>query len=133
MLNCGICGAMLGTNDTRPEHWDAASYACQLEERVQELRQNEGIERICLMAPPPMYRKGEADPEQAGAIPENETLRIIQGIVQKCARENDAVFIDLYRAMDGHPEYMKDGVHPNRQENQVIAQKVLRHLGLLKK
>ncbi len=156
VLNYGICGAalmqesampyaadfwqaakelqaqvyilMLGTNDTRPETWNAEAYAKQLAARVQELMQNPGVQDVCLMAPPPMYKKGETGPQVAADIPENTTLAQIRNSIRACAEKNGLTFIDLYDSMKDHPEYMKDGVHPNKQGNLIIAQTVFNSL-----
>ena len=45
-------------------------------------------------------------------------------IIPRIAEKTGAGLIDLYTPTEGHPEYFTDGVHPNRQGNEVIAHEV---------
>lgn len=153
VLNYGICGAtllregdqpyrpsfwrvakalraqiyllMLGTNDSKPQNWSTEKYAQQMQERIQELKNEASPERIVLMSPPPAFKKNETDPYAAFDIDGEVILGEIRKIVRTCAEENGIDFIDLYGSMDGHPEYMGDGVHPNKLGNKVIAETIL--------
>ncbi|MCD7817777.1 MAG: hypothetical protein LUH07_01825 [Lachnospiraceae bacterium] len=50
--------------------------------------------------------------------------RIVKNVSEKC----QAGFIDLYQVTENHPEYFKDGVHPNAKGNAVIAQAISKEL-----
>ena len=112
---------MLGTNDSKPQNWDAEAYATQLDERVLELKEA-AKDTIYLMVPPPAFKQKETDQYAAYSIDGNVIRDEIRDIISECAERNGVGLIDLYALMDGHSEYMSDGVHPNQQGNQVIAE-----------
>lgn len=127
-LQAQIYLLMLGTNDSKPQNWNAEKYEQQLSERIQELKNETFPKHIILMAPPPAFKKVPSDHYAVYNIDGEVLSRKIRGIVKKCAMGNGVDSIDLYEAMAGHPEYMKDGVHPNKLGNEVIAETVLKAL-----
>lgn len=119
---------MLGTNDSKPYNWDAKRYAEQLDERVRELKAIPSAKRICLVAPPPAFKISSEDAYAAFDIDPAVIRDKIRPIVKETAEKNDVEFIDLYAPMEGHSEYMADGVHPNREGNEMIATRIVEHL-----
>ena len=119
---------MLGTNDAKPYNWDAKRYAAQLDERVRELKALPSAKRVCLMAPPPAFKKHSEDACAAFDIDPAVIRDEIRPIVRETAEKNGVEFIDLYAPMEGHSEYMTDGVYPNRQGNEAIADYIAGHL-----
>lgn len=112
---------MLGSNDSKPYNWNAEQYAKQLEMRVRELQEVPSAKRIVLMAPPPAFKRNTGDLYAAFNIDPTVIRDEIRIITKTTADRCGVEFIDLYAKLDGHCEYMKDGVHPNRQGNEVIA------------
>ena len=51
-------------------------------------------------------------------------------IVRDVAEEKNTGLIDLYAVTENHPEYFKDGVHPNQQGYEVIAEEIYRQMKL---
>lgn len=119
---------MLGTNDSKPQNWNAEAYAGQLDERVLELK-GVAANTVYLMAPPPAFKQNETDQYAVYDIDGDVIRDEIRDIVRECAERNGIGFIDLYALMDGHPEHMDDGVHPNQQGNQMIAEHLAGILG----
>lgn len=118
---------MLGTNDSKPQNWDEERYLRELQERALALRALPSAPTVILMSPPPAYKQQETDAYAAFDIDDGVCNRL-QELVRQVAEENDLGFINLYQPMTGHPEYMGDGVHPNRLGNRVMAEHILREL-----
>lgn len=113
---------MLGTNDSKPQNWDAQKYAEELTARVTELKENPSVEAVYLMAPPPAFPKKESDQYAIYHIDPNVIQNELYAIIKECTASNQVGFIDLFRLLNGHPEYFSDGVHPNAEGNRVIAE-----------
>ena len=120
---------MLGTNDSKPGNWNAGEYNRQLAERIRELKAIPSVKTICLMAPPPAFKKKESDPYAAFDIDPVVIRDEIRGIIRAAAGKNGVEFVDLYAVLDGHSEYMPDGVHPNAQGDEVIAETLYQMIG----
>jgi len=105
---------MLGTNDSKPQNWDARAFEQQLEELVALYRLLPSQPTVYLMTPPAAYENGaRIRPE----VIEDEIAPIISRVGQKTG----APVIDVHAATDGHPDYLPDGVHPDREGAAVIA------------
>lgn len=120
-LQAQIYILMLGTNDSKPNNWNAQRYASQLDERIKEIKSIPSVKTVYLMAPPPAYKKKAEKPYATFNINVNILRDEIHGIVRDCAQKNDVQLIDLYALMENHPDYMGDGVHPNKLGNKIIA------------
>lgn len=120
---------MLGTNDSKPNNWDAQEYSRQLDERVKELKAIPSVEKVYVMAPPPAFKSKESNEYAAFKIDPVVIRDEIRDIVKNCTMQNEVEYIDLYGLMDGHPEYMTDGVHPNKKGNEVIAEYISQIIG----
>lgn len=121
---------MLGTNDSRRGMWDAEDYRQAYEALVDELLGGAGSPEIYLMIPPKAY------PGDEGVIIYGIRDTIIRDevgeIVRDVAKEKGIGLIDLYSVTEHHPEYFKDGVHPNQQGYEVIAEEIYRQIKLEK-
>lgn len=119
---------MLGTNDSRRGVWDAEAYRQQYEALVDELSGLQSQPKIYLMIPPKAY------PGDEGVIIYGIRDTIIRDeigeIVRDVAEEKNTGLIDLYAVTENHPEYFKDGVHPNQQGYEVIAEEIYRQMKL---
>lgn len=111
---------MLGTNDSKPYNWDAESYRKDLKELVELYKNLENQPKIFLMTPSAAFiQKGKnsvvynIDKE----VISNEILPIVVEIADDC----QVSLIDIYAATVNHPEYFKDGVHPNDKGKKLIA------------
>lgn len=117
---------MLGTNDSRRGVWDAKAYRQQYESLVDELNGLASQPKIYLMIPPKAY------PGEEGVIIYSIRDTVIRDeisqILREVAEEKDTGVIDLYAVTENHPEYFKDGVHPNSQGYEVIATEIYRQI-----
>ena len=115
---------MLGSNDTKPQNWNAEGVADQLGQRVRELKRIPSAETVYLMIPPPVYKLSEEDEYAVYNIDGDRIRDELQDIVRNVAEENDVALIDLFTLLDGHPEYMVDGAHPGLEGNEIIAEHI---------
>ena len=115
---------MLGSNDTKPQNWNAERCAADLGKRVRSLKRISSVETVYLMIPPPVYKLHETDEYAVYNIDGDVIRDELQGIVRACAEANGVELIDLYTLMEDQPEYMVDGAHPNKEGNALIAEHI---------
>ncbi|MCL1847675.1 MAG: GDSL-type esterase/lipase family protein [Coriobacteriia bacterium] len=109
---------MLGSNDTRPENWDAAQYEKELEEFVLVYKGLASEPTVYLMLPPPFY---EPKTTHSNTILEDELIPLI---LRVAARTNVET-IDVHSGLVNRPElFNKDGLHPTADGARVIAETV---------
>ncbi|MBR2046053.1 MAG: hypothetical protein IJ958_07955 [Agathobacter sp.] len=124
--NPEICLLMLGTNDSKPHNWNAYLYEKSLKECIKEVLQFPSKPQLYLMLPPAAF--------SVGGKPivyeiRDEVIRAeVCPIVKAQAQKYNIGIIDLYSVMENHPEYFVDGVHPNEQGNQCIAEMIFKEL-----
>ena len=113
---------MLGTNDSKPQNWDAEKYEAALQRWISELKDYSSKPRVFVMAPPAAYRV-DHKPIVYG-IQDTVIRDEIFPAVKRQAGLHATGFIDLYTPTQGRPELFTDGVHPNANGNKIIAQQV---------
>lgn len=110
---------MLGTNDSKPLNWNAAEYEKQLKQFVEHYQMVQGSPDVVLMQPPRAFASGN------GVIKHRISNVVISGrlhsIVARVGQQTHSQVIDLYSFTRDHPEWFKDGVHPNAEGNEAIA------------
>lgn len=111
---------MLGTNDTKPQNWDAAAFERQLIEFVQSYKVLVCHPAVYLLSPPAAFVPDGAQ-EVTGAINKDIIENEVAPIVKRVALQTDTPLIDVFYATKNHPEYFADGVHPNPDGNKAIA------------
>lgn len=122
MQSPDILIVMLGTNDSKVAYWNVDAYREQYVTLVRELQDIPCHPYVYLMAPP------EAFPLEDGKIIYGIDNGVIQGEIRETVRavaeETGAGLIDLYAVTENHPEYFKDGVHPNETGYALLAETV---------
>ena len=111
---------MLGANDTKLYNWDATGYEEDLEALVQEYIDIAGNENVYLLKPMKAYRQKKTG-EIIYGINDEIIYNEVGPIVGKVAKKLDVKCIDMYNFSINHPEYYKDGVHPNAIGNKKMA------------
>lgn len=111
-----IAIVMLGTNDARTDHFKSIeNFISDYSKLINELQVLKNHPKIFLVLPPPIF------PNDFSL--ENENL--VEGIIpriEEIANEKGLQIIDVYSALENHPEYFPDdGVHPNSEGATVIA------------
>jgi lysophospholipase L1-like esterase len=110
---------MLGTNDARTDHYKSIDdFVPDYMKLINEIQALESNPKIFLVKPPPIFdNKYEL---------KNENL--LEGIIpriEQIANEEGLLIIDVYAALENHPEYFwDDGVHPSNEGANVIANEV---------
>ncbi len=112
---------MLGTNDAQPSlHQYNTSFVDDYVKLIAAFQGLSSEPKIWLVLPPPLFSN------QSGRIsPEYFKLTVIPSIEQ-VANETNLPIIDVYSALVSYSNYFPDGVHPNKEGTQLIAEEVYR-------
>jgi lysophospholipase L1-like esterase len=109
---------MLGTNDARTDHYNSIdNFVSDYMKLISEIKALESKPKIFLVKPPPLF-----DNEL-----ELKNENLLEGIIpriEQIANDEGLPVIDVYAALENHPEYFWDGVHPGSEGGTVIANRV---------
>ena len=114
-----ICILMLGTNDSKPHNWNAIAYEESLKKWINYLTGFPSEPKIILMVPPAAFSIRQKP--VAFSVQNDVLCEQIAPIMKRKAQAQSLKLIDLYAQTASHPEWFVDGVHPNKQGNQAIA------------
>ncbi len=106
---------MLGTNDARSNvNQQIDRIVGDYEHMISRIQIFGSSPKIFLVIPPPIY---------TNTLDLNATVLTQEVIprIQQVANETGLPLIDVYTPLLNHPEYFPDGVHPNNEGAQVIA------------
>jgi len=106
---------MLGTNDSKTDNWNAASFERDYQLMIDTLNTLDSKPKIYLCSPPPAYSSEWSISDstiRAGVIP----------IVEEIAKRNNLQIIDLYNGMTRRSDFFPDGIHPNEKGNKIMAE-----------
>lgn len=106
---------MLGTNDARSDNYpQIGRFVGDYEHMLTRIENFSSKPQIFIVLPPPIYSNhlnlSETNFEQ-GVLPK----------IQQVATAMNLTLIDCYTPLLNHPEYFSDGVHPDPQGSQIIA------------
>jgi lysophospholipase L1-like esterase len=117
--NPDIVLIMLGTNDVRSQTWDQYEYKKQFIALVNEYKNLSSSPKVYLVTPPGLFNDGEIDLRLKNeAVPE----------VYSVAEEAGVEVIDVFSATREHSDLFLDGVHPNAEGYEIIANTVYKQL-----
>lgn len=108
---------MLGTNDTKPQNWNAEAYEQQLADMVASYTGLPNHPDVYLLTPPAAWANTfgiDPDIVQNGVVP----------IVERVAAQQNLPVIDIFAATQGKQQLFKDGVHPDAAGYGIIARTV---------
>jgi len=109
---------MLGTNDANPSNYAYIDeFASDYEIMIREFQNLPSTPDIYIVEPPPIG---------------NNTLdlseeKLVQGVIpsiKQVAQQDGLPIIDVYSALANHSECFGDGVHPNQEGAQIIAEQI---------
>jgi len=113
-----IAVIMLGTNDARTDHFESIeNFVPDYMKLINEIQALESNPKIFLVKPPPLFDNKL----------ELKNVNLVEGIIpriEQIANEEGLFIIDVYAALENHPEYFWDGVHPGSEGATVIANEV---------
>ena len=112
---------MLGTNDSKICNWNEEIFERDYESFVNKLLEKKGNPKVYIMIPPKLYLEdsGETNPNEKNLIE-----GVIPTIKRVLERVRDVEVIDLYAVTENHPEWFDDGIHPNKEGNEAIANEI---------
>lgn len=106
---------MLGTNDSKTNNWNAASYERDYQLMIDTLSTMDSKPQIFLCFPPPAYSSARSISDSIirfGVIP------TVEGI----AKRNNLQIIDVYNGMTKMSDLFPDGIHPNKKGIKIMAE-----------
>ena len=104
----------LGTNDSKPQNWNAETYEASYREMIGVLQRLESKPKIILCRPVPAFT------ENFG-IRNSVILEEGIPIVDALAEEFGLPVVDLYSALQDHGDTFPDGIHPDATGSKMIA------------
>jgi acyl-CoA thioesterase I len=106
---------MLGTNDARTDYYQQINrFIEDYIELINDIQVLESKPKIFLVKPPPIFDNMlhlNGTDFREGVIPR----------IEQVAESLGLQVIDVYTALVNHPEYFPDGIHPNSEGAQIIA------------
>jgi GAF domain-containing protein len=117
---------MLGSNDTKERIWNAQAYKMGMRGIISDVLRLPGdgtdSPELFLMLPPAVFplEDGQTAYGVSGEILTEQVIPTIEYL----AADYGLPVIDLYSATKDHPEYYLEGVHPNKEGNLKIAERV---------
>lgn len=125
-FRCDVLVFMMGSNDSKPENWtDAQRFEGEFRALLDSYLSPDGGPELILCTPPTAFFAGE---HGAGLTSFDIQPGVVDGIadiVRAVAGDYDCRLVDVHALTRDHPEWFsKDGVHPNQDGAQAIAQAV---------
>lgn len=111
---------MLGTNDSKPDNWNAEQYEKEYIEFVKKYQNLESAPEVYIMLPPQVFR----EPEDTGDCNNTVLTEEVIPAIERVADATGVKLIDLYSVTEGHADWYSDGLHPNADGNKAIAQAI---------
>jgi acyl-CoA thioesterase I len=116
-FNPRIVIIMLGTNDAFLSAQQRSNFITDYTMLIHSFQTLSSKPTIYIVTPPPVFNNSIG---LNSAVVENEVLPL----VKQTAENLNLTLIDIHTPLLGHPEYFKDGVHPNSDGANVIATQV---------
>ncbi|HIV03180.1 MAG TPA: S-layer homology domain-containing protein [Candidatus Aphodoplasma excrementigallinarum] len=112
---------MLGTNDIKTENWVEGkdNFVRDYTELINVYKNLSSQPDVFVVSPPPIY----LDVNDEVRPPNNLRYEAID-LLKQAAEETDSYWIDVFTAMDNHPELFPDQIHPNEAGAKLLAQTV---------
>lgn len=108
---------MLGTNDSKPQNWDAQQYRAQLTAFVDSYRILPQCPDVYLLTPPAAF-------ENSFGVDPVIVREEVTPIVEEVAAATGVPVIDVFAATDDRRALFSDGVHPGAVGYRIIAELV---------
>ncbi len=107
---------MLGTNDAQPSlHPYNATFIDDYLKLVDAFKGLSSNPKIWVVLPPPIFS------DQSGKMDPGYFTQTIIPAIEHAANQTNLPIIDVYSALDSHPDYFPDGVHADSAAAKIIA------------
>lgn len=120
--NPDIIVIKLGTNDTKPQNWNAERFEKDYQALIDTLNSIKSNPNIYLCLPVPVYKT-------AWGINDSTITKGVIPAIKHIAAANNIPIIDLYSSMSNQAENFPDGVHPNENGAINIATVIASEIG----
>jgi len=107
----------LGSNDSKPQHWDKVAYEADYRAMVEELQALPSRPRLILVRSVPAF-------SEQFKIRNTVILGEIIPVVDKIAIEKQLPVVDAYNRLRDYGSTFPDGIHPNEAGCKVLAEAI---------
>ncbi len=104
----------LGTNDTKTQNWDSASFAQDYQALIDTFKTIPTKPKIYICLPVPVFKS-------KWTINDSTLTKWEIPIIKKLAKKNNLPVIDLHSQMSCYGQYFFDGIHPNVKGAKIMA------------
>jgi alpha-L-fucosidase 2 len=111
----------LGTNDTKPQNWNADKYEEDYQALIDTFQTISTHPKIYLCLPVPVFKT-------KWGINDSTVVHGVIPIVESLAQKNKLPVIDLYHGMSGQGADFPDSIHPNERAVKVMAEIIGREI-----
>lgn len=116
---------MLGTNDSKPQNWDAAKYERDYTNLIKSYKNLSNHPQVYILRPPVVYDEpGLETFDIRNDVIENEILPIVDRIGANLG----VPVIDLNELTKNHLDWYADNVHPNDLGYEAIANQIYNNI-----
>ena len=105
---------MLGTNDTKTQNWDSASFAQDYQALIDTFKTIPTKPKIYVCLPVPVFKS-------KWTINDSTLTKWEIPIIKKLAGKNNLPVMDLHSQMSGYGQYFFDGIHPDVKGAEIMA------------
>ena len=99
---------MLGTNDTKPENWNAENYEMDYQAMIDTFKTISSNPKIYLCYPVPVFKT-------KWGINDSTVVHGVIPIIDKLAKNNNLPIIDMYKGMSNQSANYIEGIHPDEK------------------
>lgn len=105
----------LGTNDTKPQNWNAEGYLNSYQSMIDTFKTIPGNPKIYACLPVPVFKT-------KWGINDSTVINGVIPAIKKLAESNDIEIIDLYSTMLDQGKNFPDSIHPNEDAAAKMAE-----------
>jgi len=111
----------LGTNDTKTQNWDSASFAEDYQALIDTFKTIPTSPKIYVCLPVPVFKS-------KWTINDSTLTKWLIPIIENLAKKNNLPIINLHSQMKEVGKYFFDGIHPNVKGAKIMAEVIERDL-----
>ncbi len=111
----------LGTNDTKSQNWDFASFAQDYQALIDTFKTIPSNPKIYVCLPVPVFKS-------KWGINDSTLTKWIIPIIRNLAKRNNLAVMDLHDQMSGEGGNFFDGIHPDVKGAKIMAEVIARDL-----